>query len=43
MAAVPTFVVLFPFRRKTIYRELIWIGCVIAWTIFLFRDEVAIK
>jgi hypothetical protein len=40
--AIPTFLVLLPFRKRALYRWLIWTGFVVLWTWVLFQMEVAI-
>jgi len=39
--AIPTFLVLLPFRRRALYRWLVWVGFIILWTWFFFATEFA--
>jgi hypothetical protein len=39
--AIPTFLVLIPFRRRTLYRWIVWAGFVILWTWLYFKMEIA--
>lgn len=41
--AMPTCLVLLPFRRRALYRWLVWCCCVAVWTVMCFLSEVAIK
>jgi hypothetical protein len=40
--AIPTFLALLPFRKRALYRWLVWAGCIILWTWLLFQMEIAI-
>jgi hypothetical protein len=41
--AIPTFLILRPFRQRVLYRWLIWIGFVALWTWCYFATEICIK
>jgi hypothetical protein len=40
--AIITFLVLLPFRRRALYRWLVWAGCILLWTWVLFQIEISI-
>jgi hypothetical protein len=40
--AIPTFLVLLPFRKRALYRWHVWVSFIILWTWVLFQLEVAI-
>jgi hypothetical protein len=40
--AILTFLALLPFRRRTLYRWIIWTGFIALWTWLLFQMEIAI-
>jgi len=33
--AIPTLLVLLPFRRRALYRWIVWVGCIIFWLCLL--------
>jgi hypothetical protein len=41
--AIPTFFVLIPFKKRALYRWVVWIGFVMLWTWFYFQTEIALK
>jgi hypothetical protein len=43
VAAIPTFLVLLPFRKRAMYRWLVWAGSIVLWTWFFFKTEFAIR
>jgi hypothetical protein len=41
--AIPTFLVLLPFRKRVVHRWLVWAGFIVLWTWFFFKSEFAIR
>lgn len=41
--AIPTFLVLLPFRRQVLGRWIVWAGSIVIWTVVLFHSEIAFK
>jgi hypothetical protein len=39
--AIPTFLVLLPFRRRAFYRWLVWSAFIVLWTWLFFKSEIA--
>jgi len=39
--AIPTLLILLPFRRRTFYRWLVWSAFVVLWTWLFFKMEIA--
>jgi hypothetical protein len=39
LPAIPTFLVLLPFRRRVLYRWIIWTGFIFLWTSLLFAFQ----
>jgi hypothetical protein len=41
--AIPTFLLLLPFRKRVLYRWAVWVACIILWTWLLFKMEFAVR
>jgi hypothetical protein len=41
--AIPTFLVLLPFRRRAFYRWIVWSAFIVLWTWLFFKSEFAIS
>lgn len=39
--AIPTFLILLPFRRRTFYRWIVWSAFIFLWTWLFFKMEIA--
>ena len=42
IAAIPTFLTLLPFRKRTLHLRIVWVGFVALWTGALFQTEIVI-
>jgi len=39
--AIPTFLILLPFRRRAFYRWIVWSAFIVLWTWLCFKSEIA--
>jgi hypothetical protein len=41
--AIPTFLILLPFRRRAFYRWIVWSLFIVLWTWLFFKSEIAFQ